>query len=527
MKRGRAAAVCKLCLAAFFLAAVVVPLVRMLCSAGADEWRAVLSSPQFLTALKNSALVSLTATGISVALAFLLAESVYRTDIRAKGVFSVLLTLPMLVPSISHGMGLVVLFGANGVLTNLFGLQGSIYGFWGVVCGYVMYAFPVAFLMLADVFLYEDGAPYDAANVLGISRARQTWAITLPYLKKPMIAVLFSTFTLVATDYGVPLMVGGKCTTLPVMLYQEVVGLLNFGKGSVIGVFLLLPALAAFLVDTFSKERAKTAFVTAPYRIRKSRLRDGAAYALCTAVSACVLLPIGAFLVLALAKKYPYDMTVTFDHVASAFRAGAGRYLGNAVCISLLTAAFGAALAFLAAYFTARMPSRFTRALHLFSTASLAVPGIVLGLSYVMLFRGSLLYGTLAILVLVNCVHFFATPYLMLYQSLRKMNADLESVGTTLCISRLRMALGVVLPQSAGTILEGMTYFFVNSMMTISAVSFLANVSTKPIALMITQFEAQMQLESASLVALVILVVNLAVKGAAAAIKRANGRKKA
>ncbi len=65
-----------------------------------------------------------------------------------------------------------------------------------------------------------------------------------------------------------------------------------------------------------------------------------------------------------------------------------------------------------------------------------------------------------------------------------------------------------------------MSYFFINSMMTISAVSFLANVSDKPIALMITQFEGQMQLECAALVSLVILVVNVGMKFVLHVLKR-------
>ena len=59
---------------------------------------------------------------------------------------------------------------------------------------------------------------------------------------------------------------------------------------------------------------------------------------------------------------------------------------------------------------------------------------------------------------------------------------------------------------------EMAVYLFVNSMMTISAVSFLSNVATKPIALMITQFEGQMQLECAAFVSLIILVVNVLMK---------------
>ena len=146
------------------------------------------------------------------------------------------------------------------------------------------------------------------------------------------------------------------------------------------------------------------------------------------------------------------------------------------------------------------------------SITSLAIPGIVLGLSYVMFFKGTPIYGTFAMLFLVNSMHFFASPYLMVYNTFGKINENLEDVGATMGISKWNIISDVLLPQSIGTILEMMSYFFVNSMMTISAVSFLANVNTKPLALMITQFEGQMQLECAAFVSLIILIVNVSIK---------------
>ena len=146
------------------------------------------------------------------------------------------------------------------------------------------------------------------------------------------------------------------------------------------------------------------------------------------------------------------------------------------------------------------------------SITSLAIPGIVLGLSYVMFFKGSIIYGTFAMIFLVNSMHFFASPYLMAYNTFGKINENLEDVGATMGINRWQIIKDVLLPQSTGTILEMMSYFFVNCMMTISAVSFLANVNNKPLALMITQFEGQMQMECAAFVSLIILAVNIIMK---------------
>ena len=79
-------------------------------------------------------------------------------------------------------------------------------------------------------------------------------------------------------------------------------------------------------------------------------------------------------------------------------------------------------------------------------------------------------------------------------------------------ISRLNVIRDVILPQSKQTIVKMMSYFFINSMMTISAVSFLSNTFNKPLSLMIPQFEGQMQIECAAFVSLVILGANVMMK---------------
>ena len=159
------------------------------------------------------------------------------------------------------------------------------------------------------------------------------------------------------------------------------------------------------------------------------------------------------------------------------------------------------------------------------SITSLAIPGLVLGLSYVLFFKGTILYGTIAILVLVNSIHFFASPYLLAYNSFGKLNENLEDVGTTLGISRARMLKDVFVPQMRDTLLEMFSYFFVNAMMTISAVSFLSTVKNMPVALLITQFEAQMLIECSAFVSLLILAANLIIKGIIYLLKQRNHKK--
>ena len=515
--------VINLSIAAFFCVCVILPIGSMFARITPKAFDNLIHSAQFGTAVQNSLRTSVTSTLISVALALAAAWCLERSTIRLKPVFSMIFVTPMLIPSISHAFGLVALFGANGLLTNFFGFNNSIYGFWGIVVGSVIYSFPVALLMFSSILRYEDGLPYKAADILGISRFHQFVSITLPYLRKTLISAFFAVFTMTVTDYGVPLMIGGTQITLSVLMYNKAVGMLDYGTGSAIGAFLLIPAVIAFVVDLLNPENSQGAFVSEGVEPERRTGRDAAAYLLCAALSLCVVMPIAAFCVMVFETKYPVNTAFTLYHIEKTMNRGAGEYLANSLMYAALTGLLGTAAAFTSSYMTARMNGKFVRGLHLLSLVSMAIPGMVLGLSYVIFFSRTPIYGTVAIILLVNSVHFFSSPYLMMYNALSKINENLESVGLCMGVGRLRMIVDVILPKVKYTVLEMFGYFFVNSMMTISAVSFLAPPAPKPVALMINQFEAQLLMESAAFVSLLILIANVVVKSGITFIERKFG----
>lgn len=499
-------------LAAFFLASVVAPVAFVAVRLAQPGALAALASPATLAALGNSVVSALLGTVVSVALALAAALALTRAHMPGREAWVVVLTLPMLIPSIAHGMGLVYLFGANGIVTNLVSGSWSIYGLAGVVMGSVLYAFPPAFLMLFDALRYEDCTSYDAADIMGIPKASQLARVTLPYLARPLVSALFATFTLIVTDYGVPIMVGGKYTTLSVLMYQEVVGRLNIDTGVAIGSLLIVPAIVAFVVDLVAPARGNLGYGAHAKRVGENPARDVCAHVLCALIAAYLVAPLASFAVVAFVTKYPVNLAPTLANIDRALVFGMAGYWLNSVVIALVTAAVGSALAWMAAYVSARAAGRFGRALHLVSIVTLAIPGIVLGLAYMLAFKATPLYGTLAILVLVNLVHFFANPYLLAYNALGKLNESLEAVGQTLGIPRRAMIVDVLIPQTRETILEMASYFFVNCMVTISAVSFLADVVHMPLALLISDFDAQMLIECAALVALAIFATNVAAR---------------
>lgn len=500
---------CKLIIITFILLSVFFPLLNMFKSLQSVDAYELLSNASFKKTILNSLISSAISTMLSSTIALIVAWLLLRANIKHKKILAILLTVPMLIPSISHGTGLVILLGNNGVVNNFFNLNINIYGMTGIVIGSILYSFPVAFSMFYDALQYEDGTVYMSADVLGVPKISQIINITFPYLKKTMIAVFFTVFTLVFTDYGIPLMVGGKYSTLPLYMYNEVIGLLDFGKGALIGCILMIPAFVAFTIDVLNKDYDVISYVSNEYIVNNNKKRDLFACIFLSAITIVLLLPILSFTLLMFISKYPIDIHFSLKHILRVLDMNMIDYLSNSIIISVLTACIGTVLCFVTSYITSRYHSKSSKFIHLASMVSLAIPGLVLGLSYSMFFKNTNIYGTIFILVMVNIVHFFSSPYLLSYNAIKKINPNYEAVAQVLGIPIYRLVVDVIIPQVFLSLLEVFSYFFVNSMVTISAISFLVTNKTQTLSLMIPNLESMMLIESIAFVSIVILLVNI------------------
>lgn len=159
---------------AFFLA---VPVLRLLAESFASEagagianYISVLTGKGFLTALGHSAAVSIASAVTATAIAFFLAYTIQYTNVPPvfKSLIRTLATLPMLLPTITYGFAIIYSFGKQGLLTRLFGRQiFEIYGFGGLLFGYVIYTLPVSFLLILNTMRYIDKKFSVVSRVMG------------------------------------------------------------------------------------------------------------------------------------------------------------------------------------------------------------------------------------------------------------------------------------------------------------------------------------------------------------------------
>ena len=393
----------------FFAVTFAYPLSRMLAQITPEGAAAVFSSTVFRRAVGSSCLSSGLTMLFALPLAMLMALLTESTRVRCRALWRGIFVLPMLLPSVSQGTGLVLLLGTNGLLTRGLCLPGSIYGLQGIVLGQVLYTAPRRWV---------------------VSAARR------------------------------------------------------------------------------------------PAEPPENPRRDRWALLLCALTALLFVLPVLAFTGTMFMEKYPVQTTLTLRHLREFWTPQVRAGLRNSVLLGLGTAAVGTALTAAAALVTARYANRAARWVHTLSVLLMAVPGLVLGLSFVLAFKGTALYGTVWILILAGVLHFFTTPYNLLYQSLQKLSSELESVGSTLGIPPLRLIFDVLLPQCAGTLADMAAYFFVSSTVTISAAAFLSTASTRPLALLVVQYSDQLNLSGAAYLSFLILAVNLLARAAAALVRR-------
>ena len=508
-------------LIAIVLVNLVLPLLTLLAkSVDFDPFYegfvSVLSSSATRTAIVNSVVVSLVSCTISITAAFFFAYIVeYKLSSKMRVFFRFFALMTMLVPSITHGIVIVYLFGKMGIFTQLFGINLPIYGPLGIVMGSFFYAFPTAFLVLSQGFANLDGRLFENALILGAKPVRRFFDVVLPVMKYSVFSAFAVVFTMVFTDYGIPLSVGGTYSILPLMFYKNVIGMLDFSKGAIYSTILLVPAAVVYLLDVcyFSKKQTQSSHNLRPVDSGPFHPVQKVLFVL---ISIVIAIPILIICAAPFIEGWPYNLTFTLRHFQRIITVGVlGKLITNSVIIALLTGLVGTILVTTASYVYVRnkggllLAKKFTHGLYM---TSLAIPGLALGLAFALFFKGTVLYNTMALLVIVNVVHFFGSPYMMAISHFKLLNPNLESICKTLGGNWFHVIFDVILPNSKQVLTDVFIYFFTNSMITISAVSLLYTSKTMTLALQITTYSDQGHVESAVAISLVILLINTAMK---------------
>ena len=470
---------------ALLLTFVVWPVVKVLwlSISGPDgltlaNYGAFFSSWRLARIVVNSLLVSAVSTVITVALALVLAYTVTRTTMPGKRLVSLMALLPLISPPFLVSLAFILLFGRNGVVTRGLGLDWSIYGFTGIVVAQVFTFLPQAYILLANVLGNIDTALEEAAENLGAGPLTTLRRVTLSLARPGLASAALIVFILCMTDFGNPILIGGRYNVLATEIYAQVIGMNDFASASTMSVILIVPCLLAYAVNTAwvgtksyvtVTAGARTAVRPTPPALRWPLTVVAIGIALFVALI-YGLIPLGSFV-----RLWGSDWSLSLKHYGFESTAEGAWPIWNSVKLALVAGVLGTVLALVTAYVIERKRPPGARALESLSLLPAALPGTVIGVGYILAFNVPPVLLTGTIWILVTSVVFWKFPVAVLaaVNALKQIDPAIEEAAVSLGAGSVKTFVRVVLPLLTGTAFSIFVYFFVNGMVTVSAVIFL------------------------------------------------------
>jgi iron(III) transport system permease protein len=503
---------------------------------GMENYVRYFQTPALSVSLLNSIRVSLLTTIISVILGFGFAYMLTRTRIPGKGLLKAIVMVPLYAPTLLNGIALTYLLGRKGLITQMlhshWNVQAPLYGAFGIVASEVIYTFPQAVLILYIALSLSDARLYEAARSLGARPMRIFFTVTLPGVRYGLFSALCVCFILAFTDFGAPKVVGGSFNVMATDIYKQVVGQQNFSMGAVLSMLLMGPSVLMFSIDRMLKQKHASTVTSrfVAFEPSRHRLRDGCLLIYGAGICLLILGFYGTALYASLVRVWPYDVSLGLWHYRFSGTGGGGyEAFFNSLRMSAWSAAIGTVITFFSAYLiekTRPLP-RIRRLGYFFSIVPLTLPGLVIGLSYIFFFNTPgwrigngfhlpnpfhALYGTMGILVLSNIVHFYSVGFLTATTALKQLDQEFESVSESMGVPFYQVLVRVTFPICLPAVLEIMTYYFVSSMATVSAVIFLYSADIPIASVAVANMDDAGDTAKACALSMLIVMTNIAVR---------------
>ena len=441
-------------------------------------------------------LALVTAAGTTV-LGTMLALLAERGSARLKKPLNALALLPIITPPFVVGLGLILLFGRAGLVNQaleaVFGIAPTrwFYGAFGVWLAQLFAFTPIAFMIMRGVVAGVGPSLEEAAQTLRADRRTTFMTITLPLLKPGLANAFLVGFIESIADFGNPVVVGGQFSVLSTDIFFAIVGA-QYDQGRAASLALILSAFALLVFIAQRRLLGRANYTTVSGKGDAGLpmpLPDGLRRAI-----VCVTLPWLAFTIVVylfafaggFVQTWGRDYTPTLHHFITAFDVQRGEFglvfagtawnsLFTTLKLSAIAAPVCALLGLLIAWLLARTSFKGQGAFEFGALLAFAIPGTVLGVSYILAFNVPPFELTGTGLIIVLCFVFRNLPVGVRAgtAAFKQLDRSLDEASTMLRASTATTLRRVVLPLLKPALVAALIYSFVRSMTTVSAVVFL------------------------------------------------------
>ncbi len=435
----------------------------------------------------NSLWVALASTFFASVIALPLAYLTVRFEFRGALLIQTLGVLPLIMPPFVGAVALQLIFGRSGsvnlLLNDWFDITIPIMdGLVGVTFVESIHYFPFILLNLVAAMRNIDGAMEESALNLGARGWRLFRRVIFPLAMPGYLAGAALVFVKVFDDLGTPLVMGVTNMLAP-QTYLRITSVgVDDPLGYVISVIMIVfSILALWLAARVMKGKDYATLQKGGGALQKRRLSKWEAllaYGWIALVLAVVLAPHVGILLMSLAQVWSFSVlpdSYTLAHYATVFSDARGM-MANTLLYCVLAAGLdvviGTAIAYL--ILRTRLPAR--QWLDWLASAALAIPGLVLAIGYLRLFKGVTLPGsdqlvvqTWVLIMLAYAVRRLPYALRSCMAALQQVHVSLEEAAQSVGASRLSTIRRVTVPLMAGGILAGFVTSFITAAVELSA----------------------------------------------------------
>ena len=494
---------------AFLLLFLVLPVGQVFITAFLDgdgsltlgHFGAFFSQGLMREAFFNSLYVAVMSSLFAALIAVPLAYFTVRFDFRGAILIQTLSVLPLIMPPFVGAVALQLIFGRSGSINLL--LQQHLgftlpimEGLNGLIFVEAIHYFPFILMNLTVALRNIDGAMEEAAMNLGCTGWRLFWRVIFPLAAPGFVAGASLVFVKVFDDLGTPLVMG-QTNLLAPQAYLRITQVgLEDPLGYVISVIMIAFSIAAMALSARAlKGRDYSTLQKGGGSLQRRRLGSGASLAAYGWIGFILLLTLSphlGVLLLSFAQVWsfaPLPDAYTLAHYNTVFADSSGMirntllYCGLA---ALLDVILGVTIAYL--ILRTQLPAR--QWLDWIATASLAVPGIVLAIGYLRLFKGVtlpewmagpgvLLTSTWVMIMLAYAVRRLPYALRSCVAALQQVHVSLEEAAESLGATKMRTIRRVVVPLMAGGILAGFVTSFITAAVELSATILLVSADSQ------------------------------------------------
>ena len=449
---------------------------------------------RYKTAFFHSIESSFYSAVISTVLAFFLSYGIRSTGKWQKRIALVLLSMSMVSPPFISSLSFITLYGRRGLITyRLLGLSFDPYHKWGVILMQSIHFACMNTLFFTNALEDFDGKLYDSGRDLGANAFFVLKDILLPLLSPAILASFFLSFLRALSDFGTPIIIGGRYSTLATEIYLQIIGFSDFSKAAAMNILLLLPAFFSFLLYRMSMKRAddrnKEQKGKTGLRLDSKHWMNLPIQFLLFFFLLFQLLQYASIFLYGFLRFNKKQIFFTWENMGSLFQYNLST-MGLSLLLAFAASVVGSFFAFLLAYLMERKMKRGKKLLDFALSLPYLLPGTCFGLAYILAFNKAPLKLTGTVWIMLFSLLFRQMPLgsRLASTALSQSPKNLELAARDLGGKPSMVFFQIILPGILPSFFSSVYLQFSQGLTTAGAIIFL--ISAKYKVLVYTLFDA-------------------------------------